>query len=349
MRRSARIGSSRPSRIQGARALFFTRCACGFCLAREPICAAELARRLALPRQRVNYHVRELERAGFLRPAGRQRKRNWIEQRYVATARSYVLSPEILGPLGARLAQHRGHGLRRLSAGPGRAGAGGPVEGRRGGTRPRASASRLSPSSPSFASRVRPSGPSSPMPSGRQSSGSSPDTPLPTARERTPGPRTPVPAGPGLLSRSAVDRSRGGPEKEVIMTERKHEGRRLRPEIRTTASPGRFGKPGRIPRRSRTGSSTAPRGKPEVGTIFTWIFEKFGYEIPYEVVAAEPEKRFALGGEIPGREPFLLEITIAREGARPSSPSSTPASWTGPVGTRNTRAWSPAGRTPSRF
>ncbi|HEY1253067.1 MAG TPA: helix-turn-helix domain-containing protein [Thermoanaerobaculia bacterium] len=68
-------------------------------LAQEPASATELARRLSLPRQRVNYHVRELARAGFLRPAGRRRRRNWIEQRYVATARSYVLSPEILGAL----------------------------------------------------------------------------------------------------------------------------------------------------------------------------------------------------------------------------------------------------------
>lgn len=68
-------------------------------LAQEPSSATEMARRLNLPRQRVNYHVRELARAGFLRPAGRRRKRNWIEQRYVATARSYMLSPEILGPL----------------------------------------------------------------------------------------------------------------------------------------------------------------------------------------------------------------------------------------------------------
>jgi hypothetical protein len=68
-------------------------------MAQEPASATELARRLRLPRQRVNYHVRELARAGFLRPAGRRRKRNWVEQRYVATARSYVLSPAILGGL----------------------------------------------------------------------------------------------------------------------------------------------------------------------------------------------------------------------------------------------------------
>ena len=68
-------------------------------MAQAPASATELARRLRLPRQRVNYHVRELARAGFLRPAGRRRKRNWVEQRYVATARSYVFSPAILGGL----------------------------------------------------------------------------------------------------------------------------------------------------------------------------------------------------------------------------------------------------------
>lgn len=66
----------------------------------ESTSASELARRLGLPRQRVNYHVRKLERAGFLKPAGRARKGNMIEQRYVATARAYVLSPGILGPVG---------------------------------------------------------------------------------------------------------------------------------------------------------------------------------------------------------------------------------------------------------
>ena len=69
-------------------------------LAREPASSAELARRLGLPRQRVNYHVRALERAGFLKPAGRQRKRNMVEQRYVASARAFSLSPGVLGPVG---------------------------------------------------------------------------------------------------------------------------------------------------------------------------------------------------------------------------------------------------------
>jgi hypothetical protein len=51
------------------------------------------------PRQVVNYHVRQLARAGFLRKAGRQRKRGLVEQRYVASARAFLLAPEVLGPL----------------------------------------------------------------------------------------------------------------------------------------------------------------------------------------------------------------------------------------------------------
>jgi len=68
-------------------------------LAREPASATEIARQLEMPRQRVHYHVRELERFGLLLTAGRRRRRNLIEQRFVATARSYVLAPGLLGPL----------------------------------------------------------------------------------------------------------------------------------------------------------------------------------------------------------------------------------------------------------
>jgi len=70
-------------------------------LAGEPISASELAPRLKLSRQRVNYHVRRLARDGFLRRAGQRRRRNMIEQRYVASARALLLSPDLLGAVGA--------------------------------------------------------------------------------------------------------------------------------------------------------------------------------------------------------------------------------------------------------
>jgi hypothetical protein len=68
-------------------------------LAATPASATQIAAQLGLPRQKVNYHVRELASARFLRRAGRTRKRNAIEQRYIATARAYVLLPQVLGEL----------------------------------------------------------------------------------------------------------------------------------------------------------------------------------------------------------------------------------------------------------
>jgi len=70
--------------------------------ASSPRSATEIAADLGLPRQRVNYHVTRLRRAGFLVPAGRRKRRGLYEQRYTATARSYVLDPEVLGPVRAR-------------------------------------------------------------------------------------------------------------------------------------------------------------------------------------------------------------------------------------------------------
>jgi DNA-binding transcriptional ArsR family regulator len=72
-------------------------------LAIEETSGTEAARRLGLPRQMVNYHVTALEKAGFLVPAGLIRRRNMVERRLRTSARSYLISPDILGRLsGAR-------------------------------------------------------------------------------------------------------------------------------------------------------------------------------------------------------------------------------------------------------
>lgn len=72
-------------------------------LAIEETSGTEAARRLGLPRQMVNYHVSALEKAGFLVPAGLVRRRNMVERRLRTSARSYLISPDILGSLsGAR-------------------------------------------------------------------------------------------------------------------------------------------------------------------------------------------------------------------------------------------------------
>src|SRR6202041_3052727 len=72
---------------------------------REPDSASGLARRFRLPRQKMNYHVRELARTHFLERAGQRRRRNMIERRYRTTAQGYILSPELLGRLGLSLPQ----------------------------------------------------------------------------------------------------------------------------------------------------------------------------------------------------------------------------------------------------
>lgn len=59
----------------------------------EPDSAAGLARRLGIPRQKVNYHLRELEREGFVELHEERRKGNCIERVVRATAREFLVAP----------------------------------------------------------------------------------------------------------------------------------------------------------------------------------------------------------------------------------------------------------------
>ena len=72
-------------------------------LLREPDSAANVARHLDLPRQRVSYHVRALKDADLLRDVGRRRKGNLVEKLVQATGRYYLIAPQALGELGASL------------------------------------------------------------------------------------------------------------------------------------------------------------------------------------------------------------------------------------------------------
>lgn len=67
---------------------------------REPDSASGLARRLRIARQKMNYHVRELEREGFLEQVGERRKGNCVERIVRATANAYLINPAVLGTLG---------------------------------------------------------------------------------------------------------------------------------------------------------------------------------------------------------------------------------------------------------
>ncbi len=67
----------------------------------EPDSASGLARKLRLPRQKVNYHLRELEREKLVELVEERRKGNCTERIVRATARYYVINPAALGRLAA--------------------------------------------------------------------------------------------------------------------------------------------------------------------------------------------------------------------------------------------------------
>jgi DNA-binding transcriptional ArsR family regulator len=77
-----------------------------------PASAATLATRVGLARQKVNYHLRTLEAHGLVRLAEKRKWGGLTERLLVATAASYVVSPDALGPVAADPARE----MDRLSA-----------------------------------------------------------------------------------------------------------------------------------------------------------------------------------------------------------------------------------------
>ena len=62
----------------------------------EPASATSVAARVGLPRQKVNYHLRQLEDHGLVELVEERRKGNMTERILQATALSYVISPAAL-------------------------------------------------------------------------------------------------------------------------------------------------------------------------------------------------------------------------------------------------------------
>jgi len=74
---------SHPTRVQMLEAL------------REPASAADIARRIGQPRQRINHHLHALEQAGLVERVGEERTGNFVATKYRAVARSFVVSPSV--------------------------------------------------------------------------------------------------------------------------------------------------------------------------------------------------------------------------------------------------------------
>lgn len=78
----------------------------------QPASAAAVAARLGLSRQKVNYHLRALEAHQLVRVAGTRQWGGLTERLLVASAASYVVSPDAMGPVASDPAR----GSDRLSA-----------------------------------------------------------------------------------------------------------------------------------------------------------------------------------------------------------------------------------------
>jgi DNA-binding transcriptional ArsR family regulator len=68
---------------------------------REAGSSSSVAKRLGLPRQKVNYHLRKLEEEGLVVLVEERRRGNCVERVVRASARSYFISPQALGSLDA--------------------------------------------------------------------------------------------------------------------------------------------------------------------------------------------------------------------------------------------------------
>lgn len=82
---------------------------------REPASAASVARAIGQPRQRVNYHLKELEEAGLVERVGEERTGNFVASLYRAVASSFVVSPKVAwsDPRRAAALRHQ-HSLETL-------------------------------------------------------------------------------------------------------------------------------------------------------------------------------------------------------------------------------------------
>jgi DNA-binding transcriptional ArsR family regulator len=64
---------------------------------RAPASATSVAGHVGLTRQKANYYLRDLEKHGLIATAGERRWGGLTERLFVATARSYVVSPDAMG------------------------------------------------------------------------------------------------------------------------------------------------------------------------------------------------------------------------------------------------------------
>jgi DNA-binding transcriptional ArsR family regulator len=63
---------------------------------RTPASATQLATEMTVARQRINYHLRELERAGFIELVEERQRRGCVERILAARAQTFVVDPMVV-------------------------------------------------------------------------------------------------------------------------------------------------------------------------------------------------------------------------------------------------------------
>ena len=87
-------------------------------LLQEPASGTQLAAALELPRQRVNYHLRELEKAGLVELVEERQRRGCVERILRATSGSFVVDPSVMGRTFSRIGdQYAAEHLVEVAAG----------------------------------------------------------------------------------------------------------------------------------------------------------------------------------------------------------------------------------------
>ena len=64
---------------------------------RTPASATELAAEMALGRQRINYHLRQLEKAGLVHLVEERQRRGFVERILAARADAFIIDPAVMG------------------------------------------------------------------------------------------------------------------------------------------------------------------------------------------------------------------------------------------------------------
>ncbi len=93
-----------------------------------------------------------------------------------------------------------------------------------------------------------------------------------------------------------------------------HQGRIVRQEVRICATPDQVFEAWADPEKITRWFVDRAEGRGTSGSVMTWSFDHFGYQMPVPIIEATPGRRFVTGGEIPGRPPALMEIDLSREG-----------------------------------